>query len=79
MLISPAVIRMLLFVCLLAMAGLALFYLRRRRLSLLGYVGWGAVALLIPFLGPFLVILSHPGEKRLDGLTKKEKLVKNYE
>ncbi len=77
MLISPVIIRILLVVSLLSMAGLSLFYLSRRRLSFLGYACWGAVALLIPFLGPFLVILSHPGEKQPDPRTRKEKVLKS--
>lgn len=46
------------------LAGLALlgiFYLRKRRLPWAGYLFWGLVAL-IPLVGPFLVILSRPGE-----------------
>ena len=31
-------------------------------MSLSGYLGWGMLALLLPFLGPFLVILSCPGQ-----------------
>lgn len=43
---------------------LAVFYLRRRELSWWAYLAWGLVALLIPILGPFLVIASRPGRPR---------------
>jgi len=42
---------------------LAIFYLRNRNLSLGEYTLWGLFALLIPALGPFLVILSRPGKR----------------
>ncbi len=47
----------------LAMALLAIIYLSKRQLPLMGYVFWGLVAL-VPLIGPFLVILSRPGESR---------------
>ncbi len=53
----------LLSILALAMALLAIFYLRKRQLPLLGYVFWGLVAL-VPLIGPFLVILSRPGEAK---------------
>ena len=58
------IIRILLYICLLAMALLAVMYLRRRRLSWLAYCGWGCLALLFPAIGPFVVILAHPGQQR---------------
>ena len=57
-------LRTLLTVFLVAMYLLAMLYLRRRRLSLGAYVFWGLMALAIPALGPFLVILAQPGESR---------------
>jgi hypothetical protein len=64
MLISPDVMRALLLLCLIGMALLAAFYLRQRSLSIYGYLGYGLLILLIPVLGPFLVILSRPGIAR---------------
>ncbi len=59
--LTPELMRMLLFVGLLGMALLALFYLRQRRLTLAAYLLWGLVAVMIPLLGPFLVIWLRPG------------------
>jgi len=47
----------------LGMALLAAFYLRRRELTIAEYIGWGLLALLLPLLGPFLVILYQPGKR----------------
>jgi hypothetical protein len=54
--------RILIVVCLVGMVLLAGLFLRTRRMSLHAYISWGLLALLVPFLGPFLVILSRPGE-----------------
>ena len=54
--------RLLLSIGLVAMYVLAMFSLRRRPLTLSRFTAWGAFALLIPLLGPFLVILIKPGE-----------------
>jgi len=48
------------------MALLSIFYLRSRKLPLLGYILWGLLALLVPLLGPFLVIACKPGIPRAD-------------
>jgi hypothetical protein len=63
MMISPDILRTLLVLSQLGMVTLALLYLRTRVLSFTGFIGWGLLALLVPFLGPFLVILARPGEK----------------
>ena len=76
MLFSSGIIRILLIICLLGMALVAILYLRQRRLSPLGYACWVLVALLIPLIGPFLVIISRPGEKNLAVPTKKHRLSK---
>ncbi len=55
--------RVLLYVSLGAMALLAILYLRGRRLSLAAYCLWGLLAVLLPALGPFLVILLRPGRR----------------
>jgi hypothetical protein len=54
-------VRLLLAGCLVAMYVLAMLYLSRRPLTLGQFTAWGLFALLIPALGPFLVILSTPG------------------
>ena len=62
--ISPDVMRGLLVLCLLGMMLLAALYLRGRRLSFVAYLRWGLLILLVPLLGPFLVILARPGYRR---------------
>lgn len=59
---TPDVLRALLLLCLAGMALLAALYLRHRRMTLYEYLAWGLLALFLPILGPFLVILSQPGE-----------------
>lgn len=56
--------RALLVGCMAGMALLAALYMRRRELSSGAFILWGLLALLVPLLGPFLVILSHPGHLR---------------
>ena len=63
--ISPDTMRALLVGCMAGMALLAAFYLRRRDMSTWGYIGWGLLALLVPLLGPFLVVLHQPGRLRV--------------
>ena len=57
-------LRALLLLDILGMALLAIFYLRRRPLSWLAFLGWGLLAVLVPILGPFLVIAARPGTTR---------------
>jgi hypothetical protein len=59
--LSSDVMVLLLFLAALGMALIAAFYLRRRSLPLSHYLAWGVLLVFIPFLGPFLVILLHPG------------------
>ncbi|MBE3087957.1 MAG: hypothetical protein IMZ71_02415 [Chloroflexi bacterium] len=47
---------------LVAMYVLAMLYLRRQPLTFSQYTLWGLFALLVPALGPFLVILLQPGK-----------------
>ena len=61
---SAHLMRVLLASCAIAMLCLAAFFLRSRKLSVMAYLGWGVVAILLPVLGPFLVIWMGPGEKR---------------
>ncbi len=58
---TSGVVRTILFVDIGAMALLALFYLRQRRMSWPAYCCWGLLALVLPVLGPFLVITNRPG------------------
>ena len=60
--------RFLLLVCILTMVILAVFYLRQRKLTHLAYVLWGLVAILIPIIGPFIVIWMRPGEQQFQYL-----------
>jgi len=62
MLVSAEVMRVCLLLCLLGMAALAAFYLRERRMPLWEYVGWGLVIVLLPLVGPFVVLLARPGQ-----------------
>jgi hypothetical protein len=62
LLFSPGLMRAFLFLGQLAMILLALVFLRRRQLSLFGYLKWGLLAILVPLVGPFLVIYTRPGK-----------------
>lgn len=42
----------------------AIFYLRRRRVTLIEYLLWGTLALALPVLGPFFVIAARPGPRK---------------
>jgi ABC-type bacteriocin/lantibiotic exporter with double-glycine peptidase domain len=64
MTLTTETIRILIIGCLFAMVLLAVLYLRQRRLSWTAYCAWGLLAILLPAIGPFLVILAHPGQKR---------------
>jgi hypothetical protein len=55
------IIRLVLLADILVMLFLALFYLRQRRLSWLAFFMWVLLALVVPVLGPFLVIAARPG------------------
>jgi hypothetical protein len=64
MLLSADWMRLLLCLCLIGIAILAAFFLRGRSLSLPAYLGWGALIILLPLIGPFLVVLIQPGSSR---------------
>lgn len=59
---TAGVIRAILVVDIVAMALLALVYLRQRRMHWTAFVGWGLLAVCLPVLGPFLVLSTRPGE-----------------
>ena len=65
--LTPDFMRAFLVAGLMAMALLALVYLRQRRLSVSEYLLWGLLAVLVPLLGPFLVIWSRPGLQSAGG------------
>jgi 4-amino-4-deoxy-L-arabinose transferase-like glycosyltransferase len=44
------------------MALLAMFYLRQRRMHWSSFSLWILLALIVPVIGPFLVIVNRPGE-----------------
>ena len=56
-------LRIIFLLYLIAAFVLAIFYLRRCQLSFSEYALWGIFALVVPVLGPFLVILARPGSK----------------
>jgi hypothetical protein len=58
------VMRLLLLICLIGVGVIAALYLRRRRLSFAAYLGWGFVILLLPLIGPFVILLAGPGKPR---------------
>ena len=62
MLISAGVIRVFLGMGMLAMALLAIFYLRQRRMSFREYLAWGLLVVFVPVFGPFWAIYTHPGQ-----------------
>lgn len=59
--ITAGVVRILLIVDMVAMALLALVYLRQRRMRWAAYCCWGLLAVGVPVLGPFLLIANRPG------------------
>jgi len=61
---TEMILTVLLGVTWIILAALGLVYLTRRKLSWQGYLGWGLLALLVPLLGPFLVVCACPGERK---------------
>ena len=62
MFLPPELMCILLLLCWTGLVLLAVFFLRSRRLTLFEYLGWGLLAVLMPYLGAFLVILLRPGK-----------------
>lgn len=60
----PDLLRYALFATLLGMALLAVAFLRRRDLTPMQYLLWGLLVILVPILGPYMVIALKPGELR---------------
>lgn len=61
---SADTLLIVLIVFLVSMYLAAMSYLHRRVLTRLQFLVWGIVALLLPALGPFLVIAVRPGRPR---------------
>ena len=59
---TSGVIRSILIGDIVALALLALIYLRQRRMNWSSFCCWGLLAVFVPVLGPFMVIASRPGE-----------------
>jgi hypothetical protein len=57
-------LHLLLVIFLLAMTLLSVAYLRRRQMSFSSFALWGLLVVLLPALGPFLVIVLRPGTSR---------------
>ncbi|MBM3143970.1 MAG: hypothetical protein FJ010_03160 [Chloroflexi bacterium] len=62
--LSADIMRLLLIGCMASLTILAAIYLRRRALSPISYTAWGLFALILPIIGPFLVIWLRPGGSR---------------
>ncbi|MDH5505694.1 MAG: hypothetical protein OEZ02_00555 [Anaerolineae bacterium] len=56
---------MLLLICSAGMVLLAVFFLRQRNLPPKACIAWGLLAILLPVLGPYLVIAIRPGKGRI--------------
>ncbi len=56
------IIRGMLLVVVIILALMAFLYLGRRRMIWPAYLVWGLIALVLPVLGPILVISLRPGE-----------------
>ena len=63
---TPDIIQILLLLDIVGLGLLAMFYLSRRALGWTEYLAWGVFAVLLPVLGPFLVIALRPGLPRRD-------------
>jgi hypothetical protein len=62
--IHPNVLRIAVGIFIITMAFLGLSYLRRRELETWEYIAWGILVVVVPVLGPFIVIASRPGVMR---------------
>ena len=62
--ISPEFMLFCVYLCLFLMPLLAVLFLRGRQSTVYEYLLWGLLALLLPVLGPYLVIVSRPGQVR---------------
>jgi len=63
--LAPETMRVLLGITVIGMALIAARFLYRRKLNLTGYLWWGALLILVPILGPILVIAAAPGASKM--------------
>jgi heme/copper-type cytochrome/quinol oxidase subunit 4 len=61
---NAEIIRLLLALVMIGMALLALFYMRQRKLTGWQTTRFALLAICVPLLGPFLVIICQPGKPR---------------
>lgn len=61
---TTSVLRIILGIDIVIMALLAVVFLSQRRLEWRAYCAWGLLAVLVPLLGPFLVVVYRPGTWR---------------
>ena len=61
------ILRFVLGAYVMASFGIAVAYLRYRRVTAGEYVFWGALAVVLPILGPFFVIAARPGPRKRQG------------
>jgi len=61
--LNAETMRFLLMGSLIGMAYLGVFFLRGRRMAWWSYTLWGLLTVLLPAIGPFLVILLKPGNR----------------
>lgn len=61
---NTGILRVLLGADIIIMALLAIAYLSQRRLEWRDFCAWGMLAVFVPLLGPFVVILCRPGTWR---------------
>jgi hypothetical protein len=59
---GTALIQSLLAAGIFCMALIAISSLRKRRLTLHKYLAWGLVAILVPVIGPFIIVWIQPGK-----------------
>jgi hypothetical protein len=62
--LNPQLMRFLLLLCMIGILLIAVLFLRQRSLQFWLYLGWGLLAVCIPFIGPFLVLIERPGSPR---------------
>ena len=76
--IHPNVMIVALGIFIVTMTFLGFNYLRRRELETWEYIAWGILAVIVPVLGPFIVIASRPGAMRKEfANAKKVKKTRN--
>ncbi|HSV85355.1 MAG TPA: hypothetical protein VLH85_02200 [Levilinea sp.] len=64
---NATIIRILLISVIIGMALLAFFYLKQRKLATREFIRFALLAICVPLLGPFLVIVFQPGKPRDSG------------